>query len=129
MPFTAMASWAYKDAVTVTRMNDFKANDDYLLTGMIRAWVTFDGSAAALSAKANNNVSSITDSGAGLYNITFTTGFVNTGYLMFGSSFQPGVDGVWIGMRSGTVDTGSCGVTVLNACQTPSDNFTVGLGF
>lgn len=81
MAFTAIATKVYKDPVTTVWANSLKGNDDLLYTGIAKAWVVFDGSAAAMSAMGSFNVASIADSGAGIYRINFTTGFATTAII------------------------------------------------
>jgi len=48
--------------------------------GAVKAWVRFDGSATSVTAAASYNVSSITDKGAGNYNIIFITPFSSANF-------------------------------------------------
>ena len=134
MPFTALATKIYRGPIDVVWANSIQGNDNYLLTGITRTWVSFDGSAATLSANASQNVSSITDSGVGLYVINYITGFANTGYIVFGSTADSGSDGSNVHIRSGTSarQTGSCQIGVLPNAGSFNDSYLtvgfVGLG-
>ena len=57
-----------------------------------RMWVIFDGS-GAITIRASANVSSITDSGVGLYYINFATNMPDTNYNVVGSISESGVGG------------------------------------
>ena len=81
MAFTALAAKAYKGPIDVVWANSIQGNFDWLLTGVAKAWVVFDGSAAALSARASQNISSITDNGVGRFDVNFTTGFQSSGLV------------------------------------------------
>lgn len=82
--FTAIASRLYKDPITTTYLNSIKQDLDYLVTGMAKAFVTFDSSAADISASilAKHNIASLVDGGVGQFVVNYTTGFaVNNGYV------------------------------------------------
>ena len=96
MPFTSLATKVYKGAIDTVWANSIKANDDYLLTAISKSWVKFDGSAATVSAQVSQNVSSITDNGAGEFRINFTTGMATSGYVAVGMSIGTGAGNVII---------------------------------
>ena len=123
MSFTALATRAYKDPLTTVYLNSLKQNDDYLITAVSKAWVKFDGSAASVSAIASQNVSSITDSGAGLFTINFITGMIGSGYVMVGSVQEPQPGQVCV--QSGTMGTGSCGIAVTQNSDVLIDEYTM----
>ena len=80
MAYTAVATKVYKDPVTTVWANSLQGNDEYLYTGVAKAWVVVDGSAADLSAaiRAKQNVTSITDLGTGIgWGITAATVFLS----------------------------------------------------
>ena len=54
------------------------------MTGIAKAWVNFDGSAATI--RAGFNVSSVTRNATGKYTINFTTAMPNTNYVIAGSA-------------------------------------------
>lgn len=118
MPFTALATRVYKDPLTTVYLNSLKGNDDYFITGVAKAWVSFDGSAGALSAQGSHNISSIADGGIGVYRITLTTGFQDTGYVPLGMS-QASLTGAnrsaWVGLDfSGVVTTNAFTIKVFD---------------
>jgi hypothetical protein len=51
-----------------------------------RAWVNFNGT-GTVAIRASGNVSSITDGGAGIYTVNFTTALVDANYAVCGSAF------------------------------------------
>jgi hypothetical protein len=51
-----------------------------------RAWVNFDGTASPITLRGNGNVSSITDNGAGIYTVNFTTAMSDANYSVSGST-------------------------------------------
>ena len=51
------------------------------IPGAARAWVNFNGT-GTVAIRAALNVSSITDGGAGIYTVNFTTAFSDTNYSM-----------------------------------------------
>lgn len=102
MGFTALATKFYKDPVTVVWANSIQANDDYLYTGACKAYVSFDGSAAALSARAHQNISSLGDDGVGRFTLNFITGMANTGFAVFGTVDFTGAGGAFLALQSAT---------------------------
>jgi hypothetical protein len=54
------------------------------INGLARAWVNFNGT-GTVAIRASSNVSSITDSGVGLYIINFTTAMPDANYCVFGT--------------------------------------------
>ena len=117
MAFTALAAKAYKDPITTVWANSIQGNDDYLFTAASKAWVNFDGSAAALSARSSLNISSITDVAAGVYIINFTTGFSTSGYCILGGAGH-GNDGACVGVDTSNttaMQSGSCQIQNISA--------------
>jgi hypothetical protein len=55
------------------------------MTGIAKAWVSFNGS-GTVAILSSFNVSSITDNGTGDYTINFTTAMANANYAMVGSA-------------------------------------------
>jgi hypothetical protein len=77
---------------------------------MCRAWVNFNGTGTP-AIRASGNVSSITDSGTGVYKVNFTTALPDINYSVVGTS-------------GGTGDeTGDTGRTLMT-CNNSSVNFT-----
>ena len=60
-------------------------NDDGSENYKCRAWVNFNGS-GTVAIRASGNVSSITDNGAGLYTISFTTDMPDANYCLVGAA-------------------------------------------
>jgi hypothetical protein len=58
------------------------------MTGIAKAWVNFDGSTSTASIKSSFNVSSVTNAGSGLWNITFTTAMSSANFVITGSANQ-----------------------------------------
>lgn len=110
MAFTAVATKVYKDPLTTVYLNSLKQNDDMLITGAVKAWGVFDSS-GTLTSLATQNISSVTDSGVGSFTITFTTGFTNSNYCVWGIGHgqSPNQDAFRI-LFANTTDTGSCKV-------------------
>ena len=50
-------------------------------TGIIRAWVNFNGT-GTIAARASSNVSSLTDNGTGDYTVNFTTAMTDANYSL-----------------------------------------------
>lgn len=56
------------------------------ITGIAKAWATFDGtSASPITPSSSFNVSSITYSSGGLYQVNFSTAMPNANYVVAGS--------------------------------------------
>jgi len=53
------------------------------MTGIAKAWCSFNGSTAAING--SFNVSSLTKTGGGQYTLTFTTAMPNANYCIYGS--------------------------------------------
>ena len=81
MAFTALATKAYKGPIDVVWANSLKGNDDFLLTGMAKAWVNFDGTAGGPTNITSFNISTVTRISISCYRLTFTTGF-STGSIV-----------------------------------------------
>ena len=126
MAFTALATKVYRGPIDVVWANSIQGNDDFLFTGCIKAWINFDGSAGTLSARASNNVASITDSGVGLYTITYTTGFTTSGYVTIIScvttAVSPGTDNALLCAPTEQL-TGSTRIKVTNASAILTDPY------
>jgi hypothetical protein len=86
---------------------------------MCRAWVNFNGT-GTIAIRASGNVSSITDGGAGIYTVNFTTAMSDANYA--------GVVGVDDGLRPG-INSGATssafGVTARNNSNVLTDSTTV----
>lgn len=115
MAFTALATKAYKDPLTTVWANSIKLNDDYFLTGVVKAFVNFDSSAATLTARQSNNVSSVTDNGVGLFTINFTTGFTTSGYVVLG--LAKGAEQLFVSLQltANPLSSGAASISVVNA--------------
>lgn len=57
---------------------------DTVINGTAKAWATFNGD-GTIALKSAFNVSSITDNGAGSYNVNFTTPMPDANYAVVGS--------------------------------------------
>ena len=86
MAFTGLATKAYKGAIDVVWANSIQGNDNFLLTGMAKAWVNFDGTAGGPTNITSFNVASVTRISVGCYRVTFTTGF-STASVAVGGGF------------------------------------------
>ena len=62
-----------------------------ILSGTVKAWCTFDGSAGSISTAAAFNVTSLTDNGNGDYTINLTTAMGGTSWTAVGSCDTAGV--------------------------------------
>ena len=116
MAFTALAVRVYKDPVTVQWAEGIRENFNEIHDHMaIHAWVRFNG-AGSPAVDDGNNVSSITDSGAGQYLINFTTGFASANYCMAGSAQRSaGTNEVTVCFDNGVAPAvGSCEINVLS---------------
>lgn len=76
-------------ATAVATQQSIKAYVDTEIAGIstseVKAWITFDGTATTPTAADSLNVSSITDDGAGLFTINFTTPFSDSDFVMGGT--------------------------------------------
>ena len=86
MAFTALATKAYKGPIDVVWANSIQGNDNFLLTGMAKAWVNFDGTAGGPTNITSFNISTVTRISLSCYRITFTTGF-STGSVIVGGGY------------------------------------------
>jgi len=75
------------------------------MTGIAKAWVNFDGSAATI--RGSFNVASITKNSTGNYTINFTTAMPNTNYCVVGQNEIATSTGV----KAATYTTSSVTVT------------------
>ena len=115
MAFTALATKVYKGPVTVQWAGSIQSNFDTHNTGVAKAWVNFDTSAADMSASIKNsfNIATIVDVGTGQFRVTFTTGWTDSGYVPFGMSrgVESGTNGegahVYVD-ASATMQSGQC---------------------
>lgn len=82
--------------------------------GVAKAWVRFDGSATSVTSAAGYNISSITDKGAGNYNIIFSTAFSSANYA-------PQVSSNLNHSRLVSVSAASCEVAMLDLSGTAAD--------
>ena len=72
-----------------------------VISGSLRAWVTFNGTTG--STFATFNVSSVTRTGTGDYTVNFTTAFANTNYVIIASARNAsGIFGVECGQNYNT---------------------------
>jgi len=83
MAFTALATKAYKDPLTVQWMNSIKADFDIINTGVPKGFIIFDGSAVT-TAKQSFNISNITDDAVGQYTLTYSVDFTTNVYTLIG---------------------------------------------
>ena len=90
----------------------------------VRAWVNFDGT-GTVAIRDSGNVSSITDSGTGLYIVNFATAMPDADYSMSGSSGN--VTGVTTSERSiprnGEWTTGVAAVRNIQGTTTRDDTY------
>ncbi len=103
-------------------------NDDNSENYKCRAWVNFDG-VGTVSIRASGNVSSITDNGAGLYTVNFTTAMVDASYSISGSAGRAtasggaGLGGFWLETNQPTAPSASSFViNVYNYNSTAADS-------
>ena len=68
---------------------------DNAIYGSAKAWVSFSGNSPYTIA-ASYNVSSITNNGAGLYQINFTNAFADTNYSFVGTCSNNGSTRAWV---------------------------------
>ena len=78
--------------------------------GAAKAWVHFDGTNA--SVKSSYNVATVTRTGVGTYNITFTRPFSTASYVAVGAATNPGSN---IGQLVRGTNTSAAGLQVLTA--------------
>ena len=71
------------------------------MTGIPKAWVNFEGSAATI--RGSFNVSSITRNSTGYYTVNFTTAMANTNYAVSGGVSPPYTARYTIGLQLFTV--------------------------
>lgn len=110
MSFTALATKVYRGPIDIVWANSLKDNDDYLYTAASKAWINFDGSATTPTSRASENIASITDSGVGIFTLTFTTGFQSSSLVVFGGCSEQSTTNVTVGVQSGTFNTGSVSI-------------------
>lgn len=75
-----------------------------------RAWVNFNGT-GVISIRSSANVSSITDGGAGYYEINFSTPMPDTNYCITGSNRVSGYASVFYPRQEATLSTSSVAIT------------------
>jgi hypothetical protein len=93
------------------------------MTGIAKAWVTFDGTGTP-AITGSFNVSSITDNGTGDYTVNFTTAMPNTNYAgQVGIGTLGASDGVGGGYSGATRTTSSFRIATLNASQSTLKDF------
>jgi hypothetical protein len=89
-----------------------------VISGSAKAWVNFNGT-GTVAIRASFNVTSITDGGAGIYTVNFTTAMSDTNYCVMTTSrfsSSSGNNQVLIeGLQGGTSSTGS--VTVVTTAN------------
>ena len=93
------------------------------MTGIPKAWVSFNGSTAAVNS--SFNISSITRASAGVYNLSFTTAMANANYsaVVSSSSVLNGVTGKFANIH-GNTSTGY--VTPTTTTMTVTSGYTTG---
>ena len=94
MAFTALTTLAYKSPGTVVWGNSVKGNDDYIITGTLKAWASFDGTSAGPTNIVAHNVASITRNSTGNYLVTFTTSLTGSNYCVVGVGTSDEATGV-----------------------------------
>src|SRR3990167_5495506 len=98
MAFSGLATKAYRGPIDMVWANTIQGNMEFI----VGAYITFDQSAAAISARVAINISSVVDSGVSLYTLNFTTGFSTTNYASFiGGKDAGGADGTCLEMQTG----------------------------
>ena len=77
--------------LTVSNVSDgaLSIPTTYVTNGSAKAWVNFNGT-GTIAARDSLNVSSLTDSGTGIYGISFSTSFDADNYSHVASSLQQG---------------------------------------
>ena len=125
---TADGASSPTEQMRITSTGDLRFNSGYgsVATAYgVRAWVNFNGK-NTVSIRNSGNVSSITDQGAGLYRINFTTAMVDANYSAVGSSGEddnnttPNNHGFRLQRNSPL--TGSVGIATTNEAGTPTDH-------
>jgi len=97
------------------------------MTGIAKAWVFWNTNSGTPIINSSFNVSSITYSSTGLFNINFTTAFASANYAMAGSvGVLPGAQGGFLGIRDSTFTntTSACGVYSVNGSNALA-NYTI----
>jgi len=97
------------------------------MTGIAKAWVFWNANSGTPIINSSFNVSSITYSSTGLFNINFTTAFASANYAMAGSvGVLPGASGGFLGIRDNTFTntTSACGVYSVNGSNALT-NYTI----
>jgi hypothetical protein len=89
------------------------------MTGIAKAWVNFNG-IGTVAIRDSFNVSSITDSGTGVYAVNFTTAMPNTNYSALFSAGDSGSNQVFITKNNAT--TALIQVRTFNASSTLVDS-------
>jgi hypothetical protein len=90
---------------------------DNCIQGSAKAWVNFNGT-GTVSIRSSFNVSSITDGGAGIYTVNFTTAMPNANYAGLVTAGDYAIVGrTGGGFSNATRLTGSYQVVTLNANQ------------
>ena len=69
------------------------------MTGIAKAWVTFDATTTAPTINNSFNISSVTKTGTGLFYCDFTTAMPNTTYSLVGSTSVRWGDGCPVGTQ------------------------------
>jgi len=91
--------------------------------GLAKAWVNFNGT-GTIASRDSHNLSSLTDSGTGLYLVNYSNGMGNDDYTVSGGARNPGAaSGVLNAPSDAASDlaTGSIEVYALDMSGNPAD--------
>jgi hypothetical protein len=109
--------------ITSTGLLQFNSGYGSVATAFgCRAWVNFDGT-GTVSIRGSGNVSSITDNGAGNYNVNFTTAMPNVNYAIT-SATQAATTNLFSSFVD-TLTVGSFRIVTVNASNVVTDTPTV----
>ena len=103
-------------AVTTAKLGTNEAS------GLAKAWVNFNGTAATI--RASFNVSSLTKSSAGIYYVNFTTALADVNYSVAASALNAGSYPATLGAYQAARTTSQVPISTTNngATQTWADN-------
>lgn len=132
MAFTALATRAYKDPLTTVYLNSIKQNDDFLITGVAKAFVSFDGTSTGPTGTTGQNVATVTRTQLAVYRVTFTTGFSSNKYIPYGIAYDLGsyvrINGHASGIAT-ALSTTSCMFSTINDVNAQVDSDRVSVAF
>jgi len=104
-------------SITFAKLSTSATEADNAASRVAKAWVNFNGT-GTVAIRASFNVSSITDSGQGIYAVNFTAPMTDVDYTVFGTTMNDGQMGVQIrGTYNGSPTTYTTSAVAINTTQ------------